>query len=302
MFKKIIILLLMIGGVVYFFYYQQAPTDAYRMIISEKLDENKGGLYEDNVTTGYEKDFPYASKYYFRGDEAENYFWHDNFCFNIVHLTVNHKLKVVLNGFSENKQCIDITQINEPIIFSEENNNDWLTSNIVATFDIWLEEGRIFDKSFDYNNDIFVEGEWYYGKVDSRKNLSGNIPNTLANNIVEERNESIYESKIGLVSQSEYLKSLEGLQVTYASNDIPRETFLFNEWNFWTLTGHLHDQERVYAITAAQELEEFTVSSNSLLRLLYADSNNYTIFPAFYIDGLLEFEGNGTSEEPFYVK
>ncbi len=303
MLKKLLVILaiVIIGTLIYFFLIDTEPTN-YQMIIADNFETEEGGLYQDNALTGYDETYEFASQYYFKGDELTNYFWHDDFCFNIVNITFNNHLKVVLNGYSETQDCTNVQKINENIAFADEKNNDWLASNILETFELWQDENKMFDKAFNYDDDIFVTGDWYIGQVDSRERVDGITPITITDNIEQERKGEVFQSKIGLLTQSEYLKTLEGLQATYARNNVARSTYLFDETNFWTLTGELYDNERVYAVTSADVFDEYKESSKSILRLVYADDDEHTVFPALFVDGELDFTGSGTRKDPYRVK
>ena len=303
--KKLIILGFLIGLVsVIFVVYFKEEASSYQVILDKGLAEGGDGFFVDTVGTGKDDQIPFASKYYFKGNEVDNYFWHQNHCYRIISIANNDTIKLVHLGKSNNESCENVIAFNYLSSFSDEKKNNWEESDILNLFKEWEGNNTLFDAQFSYND--FVEADWFIGSVDGSDRTSDNHLRALIDHIKDERNNAeVYRGKIGLISLSEYLKATVGIQHSYASSKTPRANYLFNQTSFWTLTADKDDQERVYVVTAADIIDDgvpFRNNKNSMSRIVFADDQNYTFYPVLYLKAEMEITGQGTMEEPYIVK
>ena len=263
-------------------------------IVTHSLAESGGdGLYADNSIIGKDESLDFASKYYFKGENVNNYFWYDNHCFLIMSINNNDTLKVVHIGTTADESCQDVKEVNKQMPFSTSRNNSWTQSNIYSLLNDFEEEEKLFDEKI--NLDVFVEGDWYSGMVDS------NSQKDMLDHISDERN-STYTSKIGIITLSEYLKASSGVVLGYGSDQVPSGNYLFRDKSFWTMSADRDGTERVFGVTKASELPEFSKNDKSISRVIYADTETYTIYPALYLNSGFNYSGTGTPESPYKIK
>jgi len=346
--KKVIFIgiVILIGGG-YFIINSLTQVTGSDMIIEHQLSNNYDGFAKDDYNTNFDEQFPFASRYFFRGNEANNFFWHQEHCFRIVNIAVNGHVKIMHYGYSENPNCEEITSLNYELKFSDERKNNWKNSNIKEVLKEWEKNNKLYDFDFTYDENIFINAKWYTGAVNgAARKFPTNAPITLRDHIKEERQEEVYQAKLGLITLSDYLKANSGSFQSYANHQIPRDNFLFqvinvtnnrvmlnvdqidkaiaeyrtanpndnrriNEIrqsifkgiNFWTLTADIGESnDRVYGVRSAQEFDSFMTNENSLSQSIYADNENFSFNPTLYLNGNLNFTGEGTKSLPYLIR
>ena len=300
----VVIVIIVIVG--FLFFNRDNLTTKHSIITNRGFTASGDGLYLDNDATGKNEELPYASKYYFKGNNLSNYFWYENLCFSIVNIANNDTIKIVYFGKSNDTTCNKVTPDNYNWQFSINRNNDWLQSNILELFQDWQGRNILFEHHLNYENDaVFTEADWYIGSVDGSDRTSDNYLRTLKDHIDDERSGDVYRGYIGLISVSDYLKASSGIQHSYAKSVIPKENYLFHDLNFWTINADKNDTGRVFAVTAANLIDDgvtFPTNKDSLLRIVYADDATYTFYPALYLNSDINLTGSGSLEDPYKVR
>lgn len=259
---------------------------AHNRIISQNLVTSGSGLYKDDVLTGYNENLPFSSKYYFKGNDVNNYILISNMCFRIISISQNNTIKIIYNGITTNQTCETVNLDSKSISFSMTNDNDWLTSEIKKTLENWVSNNKIFDNNIDLtsSNSIVASADWYIGGV----KFSGN---KLIDNIEDERTTDIekYNSKIGLISISEYSKAGCQKSVYDAIAACGDDNYLHNNTDYWTLTKTLGGNQHVWAI------------KDGMTSSILTTNQNYLFYPVLYLKENLKLNGNGTKAKPYMV-
>ncbi len=309
--KKLIFLIVLVG-IIYFIISVLTNEEqlGYQLLLDKGIVTSGDGLFAESSGTGRNLELPFAPKYYYKGMEVDNYFIDSNQCFRIINIANNDAIKVIHLGKTTNNKCEDIVSINELFIYSEENINTWKQSDILKIFEKWEQENRIFNETFDFTN--YVKADWYIGAVDDSERIYNRIQ-TFKDHVVDEQKE-VYQGLIGLISLSDYLKAVAGIQHSYAANQIPKANYLFSETSFWTLTADKNSKNRVYAVTAAKTINAslnhegvyvdgpFENSPHSLSRIIFANDSNYMIYPVLYLKDGVKLVGKGTATNPYEIE
>lgn len=255
----------------------------HNKIINDNFVNHGNGLINDDKQTGLDDSNPFASKLYFKGRDVNNYFKYNDLCFRIVNITSDNFIKIMYAGISDNA-CLNIKNDAKTMAFSP-NSNKYSESSIVELLNDF--DQKIYNNAFPIE-DLAVNATWYVGSI----KMTGS---QLSENIEYERGlhteeNSIYKSKIGLVSVTDYLKAGCGKSVYDAIETCGDDNFLFNKNNYWTLNSVLWDSNNVYTIT------------NGMPKPIMSTNENYYVFPSLYLKNDLRVKGNGEQKTPYMLK
>ena len=264
------------------------PKIAYEKIKQEsKKDEF---IPDENIDENYD----YTSKYYFTGENPNNYLIFSNKCWRIVNVAQNNDVKLVYeNEVNREGNCKNSsTNIsgNIGLYTWDYRKNEYGTweekSSLQETMYYWQKDGIIDNKKFimNLNNSNIKNAEWYAGEVSKETtNLSS---------VLKEERTTISDSKIGLLNSSDYLKISCGDKNNVRSN-CNNKNYLFKEkYQWWTINSVKDEFKSVWMVMQDGVLKNVPV----LLSHEYYFSG---VRLSIYLDGNLKLVGNGTEINPY---
>lgn len=267
-------------------FYKYIPGELKNKVLNNWISDNYSELLEDNSLTGFDKAEGFSSKYYFKGNNVNNYFLYNSFCFRIVNIAANDSVKLIYAGYSEDNTCSDLEILDSKMSYNGMENSEFNESDIYKMYEYFLEENKLFEKNFNY--DIVLEANWYTSGI----KMSGN---RLSENIDYERGK--YEEeyspethKLGLISITDYLKAGCEKSVYDAIESCGKDNYLFSKNDYYTMSRVLWDTTNIYTVT------------NGMPKPMLTTNGNYHVLPSFYIKGDLIVIGDGTVNSPYKLK
>lgn len=267
------------------------PLVAFDKIQKESKNEE---LIKDTIDS--ENEYKYSSKYYFVGENPNNYIVFSNKCWRIVNIAKNNSLKLVYEGeISKNNDCEGIsTDISGNIglytwDYRRDEDGTWNEkSSLQETMYYWQKDGTVDNKIFQLNLDDehILEAEWYVGEVsESTTNLSS---------ILDEERKITSNLKVGLLNSSDYLK-VSCSDKNEIRNECKEKNYLFKEkYHWWTINSVKDEFKSVWIVTQDGELNNIPV----LLSHEYYFSG---VRLAIYLNENTKLIGNGSELNPYRV-
>lgn len=284
--KKVLPVLFIIlfgGGILGYIYYNYSfNTIAHNKLLKNHLDRE---LVIDTFETGLDDQLPFSSKYYFRGENPNNYFVINNNCFRIINISQNNALKIMHIGTTNDNTCQNVLD-NSKLIQWDEQNNNWETSSLLNNLNKWLEEVNL------HNSDYILKNvTWYIGGV---QYFAGS---SLTKNIIFERESDLeeattYMGAVGLINVSDYMKACEKLCTSGAFADEGKcsvDNYLNIKNNMWTINKTYNTTEHVWAI------------ENGIMQSKLNYNVNFNAYPVIYLKSDLIFKGEGSQQIPYMI-
>lgn len=266
------------------------PTGGKYVLARQTVSTSADGLFADDASTGVDATLPYTSKYYYRGNNVDNYISFSGAIWRIVCIPQNDTVKMLTKESSSSNYHIENTYT-----------NDWNDGDLRANFNTWAQNNYIDSHSMSVNftgSDSHVEqGIFYIGAVE--RIFAGT--DALTTVINDERTNTsrtanaAYQSYIGLITVSEYIKACNSSNVfnirTTQTNksDIRNSDWIYRNSNDWTMTA-------VKGTTA----QYWSMHPDQLLS--YLATSSYKIRPTIFLKADTILSGTGTSGDPFVVQ
>lgn len=282
-------------------------------------DSNKDGLYLDDETTGTDVTLPYASKYYFKGTEPNNYVVLSKRCYRIINVAQNDTLKVIYEGSADSKgNCTQVSTISSGSIGksawntntknSEDGVNNWYDNgSVLRTFLTGANKTLVLKGSsktinLEENVNDITTGVYYVGKV----NYDKYTKQTLATDVEQERTnkseyapeKAIYDytTTFGLINVSDYVKASANAECENALSAMSgsalcaEKNYLYKaKYKWWTLNAGYTDDH------------VWTIDKKGILTQTAASDASAYVRPVFYISNTVKLSGTGTSSDPYKV-
>lgn len=286
---------IVVVGIISYKTYNLAANKIIReQLVSVSEDEStpKSGLFIDTLETGYDVSNKFSSKYYFKGKNPNNYLIFENACWRIIHITQNDLLKIVHMGKTADNTCnnIDFKQgnvNNNSIVWGFDNNN-FLESSIKNKLTEWSSQNNInniLSIDFTSNDSKVALVEWNIGTIDFKS-----TSNSLNADILDERKDNNFVSKLGLISVTDYLKAGCKLGSFYSNSSCKDNNYLYSGINYWTLIGEGITDNKAWAV-----VEDGSVNTAPI-------TDDFGIYPVIYLNSDIKITGKGTAIEPYVVK
>ncbi|NLL44539.1 MAG: hypothetical protein GX247_02595 [Mollicutes bacterium] len=294
----LLIIVLLLSGTFFYFFMEKYITLAARKIIRDNLVTEGNGLYKDIIKTGFDKNEPFSSKYYFKGNKLNNYLIFEGNCWHIINIAQNNTIKIMYIGKSVNNKCNntinELEDLKDLIVWNDISNNNWHNSTILALLKTWEKNNSINDQikiNFSGENSKIVEATWYIGGVRFiNQSLSADILQERTNNLENSSELPVYQGKLGLITVSDYLKvSCE--KGSYASTpDCKNNNFLVRDYPYWTMTATDSGKQTAWAL-----------KDDGSLAAVNTAENGYTIYPVVYLRSDIKITGTGSIDNPYIV-
>lgn len=295
----LLIVILIVGAFVTFYIMQNKKvTGAANNIIKDNLVTNGNGLYADTLSTGLDLDKPFSSKYYFKGDEVDNYIILDNICWQIINIAQNNSLKVMYLGSSSNNQCSNpinqIEDLKDSLVWNSNKDNVWGNSSLKTDMENWALSNKIADKTtidFTSSNTKISNATWYVGSVRFiSQSLSTDIEQERTNKLVSDKSLLTYQGKVGMISASDYLKVSCEMGAYDSTEECKENNFLDRNESYWTLSATADDNQNVWA-----------VKKDGHFASVEAETEGYAIYPVIYLKSDIKITGKGSVSNPYLV-
>lgn len=292
---KIILVILIIITIVFYTkeYYNRLKT--HNRIIKHNLNtkiNKEEGLFPDDIVLSLYNEEPYAPKYYFKGENINNYLIFSNICWRIVNITNNNSLKLIYYGTAKDNKC-NLNLPNETIPWDELNINDWNTSSLKQIFNNWEKDNIIYNTKVDFTSEKskIANATWYTGsvKISNRSNRDAIIDEHFDN---EANIKTEYTGQIGLINISDYLKATTSCNYNGAymfKDTCGKANYLYNNKNYWVLNKTYGNDIHVWAV------------HNGGLESRKAENPNYLVLPSIYLKPNILIKGKGTILKPYMV-
>lgn len=292
-FGTIVLILLIIVTVGFYSREFYLRLKAHNRIIKQNLVDEGEGLHLDITTISLYQDEPFASQYYFKGENVNNYLIYSDNCWQIVNIANNDAIKLMYLGPTSDKSCATVKLTSEKLAWNDSNNNDWQQSSLKDTLDTWVKENKIFNNSIDFSSEqsIIENATWFTGSVkvanyDTRKA----IIDEHADIDTEEKTE--IRSKIGLLNLTDYLKSSTSCSYSGAyffDSLCGEQNYLYKNENYWLLNKTYGDDFHVWTVDSGGVQSKKT------------NNNDYLVIPVVYLKPNTLIKGKGTINKPYVV-
>ena len=209
-------------------------------------------------------------KYYYVGDNVDNYVTYSGMLWRIVGVTSSGQIKLVLSPTSAK------------YLWDTANGVTWSSSSLKT----YLNDTFLGSLS---NTSNLVQYQWPVGKINQT-----NIDTFTKSNILSAENATKYSAKVGLISPSD---------VAYTSGDSCTSTSkIFNDTN----CGTSWLSETWFINSSTSESAYFYDKTNSKNTVeLYSTGNKHMILPSVYLNNstqVLADLGNGTVISPYVIE
>lgn len=263
----------------------------------------------DDETTDFDEELGYASKYYFKGENPDNYIVFSNRCFRIVNIANNGNIKAIYDGYYDEKGCVTTSggyAMIEKTLFDENSNNILSEENALNKLLKSYVENKTMNDKINFTEDDFsklANATFYVGSVNGKGTIKEVVENERKNKgksaLTNSEDYYQYKDKIGLLNVSDFLKAsadekCNTINSAYGNSDYDcsKDNYLYlSGYPTWTLNAYSESNNRAWRITA----------NGSLLPVLVSNDSAY-IRPVVYIKSNVSVTGNGTFKKPFIVE
>ena len=223
---------------------------------------------------GLEKD-PYECRYFFTGDNPNNYitFNNEKAGWRIISVECDGTIKIMRQEYPAAQR------------WDTSRSNDWARP---ATLNTYLNETYYNDLTNTAKNQI-VAKDFSIGAIMSNNNLATQI---------NDENGTKWNGKVALVTVSEYLRSNSNKSScgTFDLNNdnyssCKNTTWMYINNNWWTLSPYADNSNSSHFVRV-----------DSYVSNLYANNANLLVFPVVYLSSNIKIiGGTGTPSDPYEI-
>lgn len=268
-------------------------------IVKEGLatDTTLPGLYKDTEETGLDETLPFSSKYYYSGENVNNYLSFLNLEMRVLNVSVNDDIKIIAPKGAKS------TDWDTRYIYDSDKYEDWTVKWINGMYIYTPEADRVF---FTENDLKHIEKATFYAGRFSRNDAStiANIVNLertankeLSNKIKEYT--ASFESYFAFPNVSDYIKACNDQSNIYSirttqtnQSSFKKNSYLKSTNEEWTLNGK----------RATATDNDFWISDNG--NQILSKTRYYVAHyrPVMYIKSDTILSGSGTTTDPFKIE
>ena len=243
------------------------PTAGDSILDSVTIVTVGDGLYKDE----------YEDRYFYRGKNPNNYITFNNETWRIVSIESDGTIKIIRNESIGDR------------VWDSSNSNNWVRPSSLNTY---LNGTYLTSTLNSAAQSQIVAKDWSIGPVTWANNdLKGQI---------NDENSQKWNGKVALITMSEYIRSNNNqsncktlLQNQNNPSDCTNTTWMFNNDYWWTLSSHVDNSSRVFAIYPSG----YGPNSHGAMNTTTA------IRPSVYLSSDIKITGgNGSSSSPYQIK
>lgn len=267
-------------------------------IAANKIINNNENYKQELIEDMYNDYHDFSSKYYYVGANPNNYIIFSDQCFRIVNISNNNDLKIIYEGpknTTENN-CRNITSNISGSVglttWDRDRNlsGDWISQSSLRELLKEWENNEIIDTNmvkFSIDMSKVDEAEWNVGSViEENKTLKEDINN---------EREQKYNSKIGLLNVSDYLKVSCNVSAGYSSEKCKKNNYLYKEkYNWWTINNEDDNVKTAWIVMPSGKIENKKISFS---KEFYFSGTR----PILYLKSNTKIIGQGSEINPYIV-